>query len=84
MKAVKIWTFKTCPFCIKAKKLLDELNVEYEEIMIPFGDDRLNELAKETGCTTLPQIFVEGDFIGDCSKIHELNDQGLLMPMIEG
>lgn len=83
MKKVDIWTFKTCPFCIKAKALLDELNIEYNETMIPYGDTRLNDLEKQTGCGTLPQIFVEGEFIGDCSKIHDLHDQGLLLKMIK-
>lgn len=83
MKKVVIWTFKTCPFCIKAKALLDRLEIPYDEVMIPFGDTRLNDLEKETGCSTLPQIFVEGQFIGDCSQIHDLHDQGLLEPMVK-
>lgn len=83
MKKITIWTFKFCPFCVKAKKLLDQLNVSYEEIMIPFGDKRLNELEEKTGCGTLPQIFVNDHFVGDCSKLYELHDQGLLLDILE-
>ncbi len=83
MKKVVIWTFKTCPFCIKAKVLLDELNVEYEEVQIPFGDARLNELEKKTGCSTLPQTFVDDTFIGDCSKMHELHEEGVLLGLLK-
>lgn len=83
MKKVVVWTFKTCPFCIKAKALLDRLEVDYDEVMIPFGDNRLNELEKKTGCSTLPQIFVDDVFIGDCSKIHELHEQGELIKLVK-
>ena len=83
MKKVVIWTFKFCPFCVKAKALLDQLDIQYEEIMIPFGDKRLEELSQKTNCTTLPQIFVDEVFIGDCSKIHELHEEGLLVAMIK-
>ena len=83
MKKVEIWTFETCPFCIKAKGLLDNLNIGYEETMIPFGDTRLKELEAKTGCGTLPQIFVDGEFIGDCSQVHDLHDKGLLLDMIK-
>jgi len=82
MKKVVIWTFKTCPFCVKAKNLLDRLGVNYEEVMIPFGDSRLKELEAKTGCGTLPQVFVEDQFIGDCSEIHDLHDRNELLPLI--
>lgn len=83
MKKVVIWTFRTCPFCIKAKALLDELQIEYEDIEIPFGDSRLKTLEEKTGCGTLPQIFIDDVFIGDSSKLFDLNDQGLLIGMLK-
>ena len=84
MKKIEIWTFKFCPFCVKAKRLLDALNVEYEEIRIPNNDKRMDALEAKTGCDTLPQIFADGEFVGDCSKIHELHDMGQLMKILEG
>lgn len=84
MKKVEIWTFKMCPFCVKAKKLLDKLEIEYEESVIPWGDSRLQELEAKTGCGSLPQIFVDGEFVGDCSKIHDLHDEGVLENILKG
>ncbi len=84
MKKVDIWTFRMCPFCVKAKKLLDKLEIEYEETVIPWGDSRLQELEAKTGCGSLPQIFVDGEFIGDCSKIHDLHDEGVLKNILKG
>jgi len=83
MKKIVIWTFKRCPFCVKSKKLLDQLNVEYEEIQIPFGDKRLDELALKTGCTTLPQTFVDDEYIGDNSKLYELHAEGVLESILK-
>ncbi len=84
MKKVDIWTFRMCPFCVKAKKLLNKLDVSYEETMIPFGDSRLSELEAKTGCGTLPQIFVDGEFIGDCSKLFDLHEEGVLENILKG
>jgi glutaredoxin 3 len=84
MKKVEIWTFRMCPFCVKAKKLLDKLEIEYEETVIPWGDSRLQELEAKTGCGSLPQIFVDGEFVGDCSKIHDLHDEGVLENILKG
>ena len=83
MKKIVIWTFKTCPFCVKAKRLLDRIGVEYEEVMIPYGDKRLDELESKTGCSTLPQIFVGDEYIGDCSKIHDLHNEGVLESILK-
>ena len=82
MKKIEIWTFKFCPFCVKAKALLDRLEVDYIEHCIPYTDKRLKELEAKTGCDTLPQVFADGEFIGDCSKIHDLHDLGQLMPLL--
>lgn len=82
MKKIELWTFTTCPFCVKAKRLLDKLNIEYKEYVIPFGDSRLKELEEKSGCGTLPQLFVDDVFIGDNSKMYELYREGLLLDIL--
>jgi glutaredoxin 3 len=82
MKKIEIWTFKTCPFCVKAKMLLDQLGVSYEEHCISYGDSKLSELESKTGCGTLPQIFVADKFIGDCSQLYALHEAGELEEML--
>lgn len=83
MKKIDVWTFKFCPFCVKVKKLLDELNIPYTEHMIPFGDSRLKDLEVKTGCGTLPQVFADDVFIGDCDQLHQMHAQGTLMEVLE-
>ncbi len=71
-KNVLIYTFETCPYCIRAKRLLTKNNIEFEEIDITNDDNKLNELEKKTGVDTVPQIFVDGNFIGGCDDLYEL------------
>lgn len=71
-KDVKIYTFSTCPFCTKAKGLLDKENIEYEEIEISGSAEALSKLEEFTGSDTVPQIFVGENFIGGCDEIIDL------------
>jgi len=82
MKKIEVWTFKTCPFCVRALNLLDSLGINYENHVLPWGDSYLKVLEEKTACDTLPQIFADGDYIGDCSHIHDLHQQGLLLDML--
>ena len=67
MNNVKIYTFKQCPYCIKAKQLLEQENISYTEIEVSF--EELDQLEQHTRCGTVPQIFIEDDFIGGCDDL---------------
>lgn len=71
-KNVLIYAFKTCPYCIRAKRLFEKNNIEFKEIDITDDENKLNELEKKTGVDTVPQIFVDGEFIGGCDDLYEL------------
>lgn len=71
-KNVLIYTFETCPYCIRAKSLLSRNNIEFQEVDITNDEDKLNDLEKKTGVGTVPQIFVDGNFIGGCDDLYEL------------
>ncbi len=75
-KEVVIYTTATCPFCIRAKKLLEGEGIEYTEIDITNKQDKLDELETVTNCSTVPQIFVEDKFIGGCDDIVALHKKG--------
>ena len=79
MKNIQIYTTENCPFCIKAKKLLKAKGVEFEEINIK--DDEafiLNKLAERSGIYTVPQIYVNQKFVGDCDSLYQLERQNKL------
>ena len=57
-----IYTLPTCPYSINAKKLLSQYNMHYKEISVK-GNQK-SDLIKQTGHRTMPQIFINDEFIG--------------------
>lgn len=81
---ITTYTKDYCPYCHKAKALLDSLNVEYQDIDVTHDPDTLAQASEKSGITTVPQIFVNGQFIGDCSQIHSLHQEGKLLDILKG
>ena len=81
---VEIYTWRTCPFCIRAKALLDKKGVEYTEYSID-GDEaaRAKMSERANGKRSLPQIFINDQHIGGCDDIHALNAQGKLDQLLQ-
>jgi len=73
MKEVHIYTWTFCPFCIRAKRLLDKEAIPYKEIVIDGDQAALSALKTKTGSGSVPQIFVGEDFIGGCDELHALH-----------
>jgi glutaredoxin 3 len=76
---VEIYTWMTCPFCIRAKNLLNSKGVEFIEYSID-GDEiaRAKMAERANGGRTLPQIFINDNHVGGCDDIHALDRQGKL------
>lgn len=84
MAKIEIYTWSTCPFCKRAKALLDSKGAEYTEYDIT-GDEaaRAKMVERTGGPKSVPQIFVDDDLIGGCDDIHALDKQGKLDPMLK-
>ena len=83
-KSVEIYTWATCPFCMRAKHLLDSKGVEYTEYKID-GDEeaRAKMVERAGGKRSVPQIFVDKDHhIGGCDDVYALEQQGKLDSLI--
>ena len=79
MVNIDIYTTPYCPFCTRAKKLLANKKVKFNEIDLSENPDKFEEmLSKSNGARTVPQIFVNGEHIGDCDHIHDLDQKGEL------
>lgn len=63
MKAV-IWSKPSCPFCVRAKTLLEQKGIEYEERVIGSGWSKEQLLESVPNARTVPQIFLDGALIG--------------------
>ncbi len=78
-KKVEIYTWTYCPFCIRAKALLDKKGVDYEDYVID-GDEEARDIMAErsNGKRSLPQIFISDRHIGGCDDLYALERQGEL------
>ncbi len=84
MPKIEIYTKRQCPFCVRAKALLDRKGVAYQEIDAE-GDDAIGAwLAEATGQRTVPQVFVDGRSLGGFSDIDALDRAGKLDPILRG
>ena len=83
MPVVEIYVKTTCPYCWRAKHLLDSKGVDYKEIVIDFGGpDRQRMIQRASGRTTVPQIFVDGKHVGGCDDLMALERAGRLDELI--
>ncbi len=75
MAKVEIYSWQYCPFCIRAKSLLDSKGVQYEEHPID-GDEegRISMKVRANGRNTVPQIFINNKGIGGCEELFELEE----------
>ncbi len=79
MAKVEIYTKMTCPYCIRAKALLKQKGVDAAEIVVDFGGEKKQEMVQRTGGRmTVPQIFIDGQHVGGCDDLFELDDSGKL------
>ena len=79
MAKVEIYTKSGCPYCARAKALLDGKRVRYEEIEILSNPSKREEmLGRANGRTTVPQIFIGGEHIGGSDDLAALESSGKL------
>ena len=79
---IEIYTTKTCPYCYKAKNLLNKLGASYQEIPVDFNKSLRAEMAAKAGRTSVPQIWINGQHIGGCDDLHALQEQGKLVELL--
>ena len=80
---VEIYTKTFCPYCWRAKHLLDSKSIEYREISVDLGGERRAEMIERAkGRTTVPQIFIGDRHIGGCDDLVALERDGRLDAMI--
>ena len=82
MNDIEIFTIPTCPFCQKAKALLTDNYLDYNEFDISHDEDKYRKQLGETfdikGRVTVPQIVINGKHIGGYSELKEIVNNGRL------
>ncbi|HEY9699312.1 MAG TPA: glutaredoxin 3 [Trichocoleus sp.] len=80
---VEIYTWQTCPFCIRAKMLLNWKGVKFMEYKIDGdGAARVKMAERANGKRSVPQIFINQQHIGGCDDLYALDRQGKLDPLL--
>jgi glutaredoxin 3 len=83
MAEVDIYTTMWCPYCARAKALLERKGVAYTEIDIMQEPNRRGEMVQRAGGrTTVPQIFIDGEHIGGSDDLAALDRAGRLDPKL--
>jgi glutaredoxin 3 len=78
MPKVEIFCTPFCPYCVRAKKLLEQKNVEYEDIRVDQEPERHKEMITRSNRTSVPQIFIDDDHVGGCDELFALEAEGTL------
>ena len=82
MAKVEIYTKSYCPYCHRAKELLQIKGVDFIEYDVTDDPDREREMRERSGRTTVPEIFIDERLIGGCSDLFELDEHGELDPLL--
>ncbi len=80
--AVVIYTRQWCGYCVRAKRLLDELGAHYQEIPIDGDDSALETMLNKSGRRTVPQIWIGEFHVGGCDELVGLHRAGKLAPLL--
>ncbi len=73
-----LYTMDNCPYCERAKRLLEARQIDTTIIDISGDYDEINRLSNRTGMHTLPQIWVDDVFVGGCDDLIRLDSAGKL------
>lgn len=81
---ITVYTKQNCPYCVRAKRLLEKKGVAFEEISVEGRDELRTWLAEKTGQLTVPQIFAGERSLGGFSDLDALDQRGELDPILRG
>ena len=82
MAKIEIYTKPYCPYCERAKALLEQKGAEYTEIVASNDPALRAEMNERSGRFTYPQIFIDDLHVGGCDDLMALNQRGGLDPLL--
>jgi len=81
--SVVIYTTRFCPFCVRAKHLLDSKGVDFQEISVDGKRALRQEMAAKAGKTSVPQIWIGDYHVGGCDELYQLQRAGKLDSLLQ-
>ncbi len=83
MKHVTIYTKQSCPYCVRAKDLLNTIGAAYEEIDVLANPEKRAEAADKYNWMSVPMILIGDEFIGGFDDMAALHEKGELLPKLQ-
>ena len=80
---VVIYSTGWCPYCSRAKQLLESKGVSFEEIDVDARPEARAEMMTRSGRRSVPQIFIGATHVGGCDDLHELEASGRLDTLLK-
>lgn len=90
----EIWSKNICPYCTRAKRLLNQLNIPYVEYVLGVTPDQLQGeqklgdrnvlLARMPTAKTVPQIWINDVYVGGCEDLYAAHASGQLAQIMSG
>jgi glutaredoxin 3 len=83
MPKVVVYSTAVCPYCVRAKALLERKGVAYEEKMIDGDREAMREMLERSKRKTVPQIFIDDFHVGGYDDMAAMDSVGDLDPLLE-
>jgi glutaredoxin 3 len=83
MARIEVYTTPSCAYCVRAKRLLQERGLAYEEFDVAHDDELRESVMQRSGRRTVPQIFIDGKSIGGYEELAELDASGELATLTQ-
>jgi glutaredoxin 3 len=83
MLDIHLYTTRVCPYCVRAKQLLDSKKFDYRETSVDGSPQLRTEMMNRSGRQTVPQIWIGDSHIGGCDELWALERSGQLDALLE-
>jgi glutaredoxin 3 len=84
MPEIVMYSKQTCPYCVMAKRLLEQKGQAWNEIDVEMEPERRDEMIERSGRRTVPQIFIRDEHVGGFDELSALERAGKLDALLEG
>ena len=81
---IVIYTTQFCPYCVRARQLLQSKGLKYHEIAVDHNLDLRHEMTEKSGRRTVPQIWIGDHHVGGYTDLHRLETHGQLDKLLYG
>jgi len=79
MPKVVMYSTRFCPYCVRARMLLEKKGIDFTDIRVDHEPQRRDEMvARAGGRSSVPQIFIDEEHVGGCDDLYELEFEGQL------